>query len=455
MTLETAAKSNNLLPLPDAERHFIHNLLSDAAQDLGSVDIEVDRTRSALDGRLLHVHAEKVTDIAVAPHRTLPPELLAKMFIHCMEDELGGPILLLPQSAGSLPWTLGHICSRWRQIVLQEPTLWNNISITYHNSTHIPAMMKEALFRSAEASLSISIYSHPSRNGPHDENPLPTMILPYIHRLRTLSLFVSAPSIRQFLSEVSESPPALKVIEFWGDGNIEQTLRETKMFENASNLRKLLLKSIHNYVPLSVLPSAEDIPVPWAQLTHLELAFAFMSPDTAHNLLRVCSNLQECRFKIGSSQRGVVPTDTVVVPHLRRLQFEVETVSASCEFIRPLLLPSLTALDEGSLEERGLSYSSLLSLIRRSRCEITELRMKGPSAPDQDLERLLEAVPKIRDLAIFSPLSSAVVMRIATRQLAPKLQIVECYVNGVPCRCFEDICGLAGGMSIGGESRQA
>ncbi|KAF9458864.1 hypothetical protein BDZ94DRAFT_1172792, partial [Collybia nuda] len=60
----------------------------------------------------------------LAPHQKIPPEILAKIFTHCVNSEI---VELRFPNRCSLPWTLGHICSRWRQVALAEPLLWRHI----------------------------------------------------------------------------------------------------------------------------------------------------------------------------------------------------------------------------------------------------------------------------------------------------------------------------------------
>ncbi|KAF8216828.1 hypothetical protein K438DRAFT_1543592, partial [Mycena galopus ATCC 62051] len=57
--------------------------------------------------------------IALAPHKKLPPEVLAIIFVNCV----GTPIIL-PPSPKEPALALAGTCRSWRSIILNVPNLW-------------------------------------------------------------------------------------------------------------------------------------------------------------------------------------------------------------------------------------------------------------------------------------------------------------------------------------------
>lgn len=55
---------------------------------------------------------------AVTALRKLPNEILAEIFTHCVDE------VSIQLDPCQLIWTLANVCSRWRQIVFDTPSLW-------------------------------------------------------------------------------------------------------------------------------------------------------------------------------------------------------------------------------------------------------------------------------------------------------------------------------------------
>jgi hypothetical protein len=72
-------------PPSNTEQHSIHSLISDYKDDLASVASEISRVEEILD----ELHSRRANlvssihscQVAIAPHRKLPNEILAKVFM--------------------------------------------------------------------------------------------------------------------------------------------------------------------------------------------------------------------------------------------------------------------------------------------------------------------------------------------------------------------------------------
>ncbi|KAJ7766293.1 hypothetical protein DFH07DRAFT_737270, partial [Mycena maculata] len=90
------------------------------------------------------------------PVLTLPPKIVAKIFIQCIPAYPDCPPLLGPHS----PNTLAQICGTWREITLLTPALWRAFGVRYHNN------LKQMLFtlgnflgRSRSCPLSMNLFT--------------------------------------------------------------------------------------------------------------------------------------------------------------------------------------------------------------------------------------------------------------------------------------------------------
>lgn len=71
--------------------------------------------------------------VSLPPDRSLeqPPEILATIFKNIWNGSV-----LLPPSSHAYPWSLGHVCSRWRKVLWSLPSFWSNIDIQPFTHLH-------------------------------------------------------------------------------------------------------------------------------------------------------------------------------------------------------------------------------------------------------------------------------------------------------------------------------
>ncbi|KAK0466626.1 hypothetical protein IW261DRAFT_1373321, partial [Armillaria novae-zelandiae] len=73
-----------------------------------------------------HANAKKI----LSPSRRLPPEVLTETFIRCSPLYGGERPPLDPRA---LPWTLSHVCKKWRTVVINTPELWSSIFVNFRS----------------------------------------------------------------------------------------------------------------------------------------------------------------------------------------------------------------------------------------------------------------------------------------------------------------------------------
>ncbi|KAI0284068.1 hypothetical protein BC826DRAFT_171019 [Russula brevipes] len=111
---------------------------------LSTVDREVDATMLLTRALLTHRNT-------LAPASVLPPEVLARIFHLVALAESS------PPEMGSLRWiNVTHVCRHWRQVALDDSSLWARISGRSVNTT----WFSETLARARNALLEIDLFEH-------------------------------------------------------------------------------------------------------------------------------------------------------------------------------------------------------------------------------------------------------------------------------------------------------
>ncbi|RDB21630.1 hypothetical protein Hypma_011289 [Hypsizygus marmoreus] len=458
--LEVYAGTTNEL-LPDSARNLVRSLLRAALEDLEDLERQIAEADS-MDSLLLKRVDDTSTRIsrlriAIAPHQTLPTEVLAEVFVNCIEDH---SIRIPVPASQQIHWRLGHICSRWRSVALSETCLWNTIFFRYNPQKHtsIPPALQEALNRSAQGPLRLIIYCPPDAIG--DPDIISDLIARYAHRCTDIQFSFPENKMKAFLANACTSFEALETASLaiskeHHNDIAHPFLQGARVFESAPRLRKLMLHGV--WSPNNVALTLEDVNFPWRQLTHIELFTGSVVPSTAHALFIMCPNLQDCCFVSNVHGDGVFremitasPSD-ITLPHLRHLHLGSPNPSFIFEIIRPLILPALTGVTqhfEIDISTRKQPFAALISLIRRSRCRLTKVEivqkfMFGdlhPHYPD-DMEALLELLPDVTtfwERGFVIPVSS--LQRILAGELLNSVRSFQCSTNSIAtCALFVDI----------------
>ena len=153
---------------------------------------------------------------AVAPHKSLPPEILVEIFLQ-HAAEIAEQVIYrtepMDRRLSQFPWVLGHICSRWRQIAPAEPRIWGTIGVNAVEYGNLP-MLNEAFRRGGQSWLWLFAYEE---KYVYDEF-LRDVIWSQSKRITHLSLSVLKKTFEKFLMLPSDSFPVLEDIETTGRG---------------------------------------------------------------------------------------------------------------------------------------------------------------------------------------------------------------------------------------------
>jgi len=107
----------------EKEEAFIRSvqLTAETLLQSGTVDGDLERKGGIVD---LICRCK----IALASHKRVPPEVLRLLFQICAETRV--EFSLSRPGVDLRLLRITHVCSAWRQLALETPTLWNNIGIT-------------------------------------------------------------------------------------------------------------------------------------------------------------------------------------------------------------------------------------------------------------------------------------------------------------------------------------
>ena len=302
------------------------------AATLSAIDEEIDAARHLTDTLLSHRNG-------VAPISVLPPELLARIFrFHALVE----PPWSRMQNLGWIGVT--HVCRQWRQVALDDSSLWATITGFYPSAEWV----SESLVRARTAPLVIDFLFTPRLE-------ILSMFPPHVSHIRELRLRNLSPFHYQGVQEICASEaPILEHLELaLGLAPYPITfptfheLAGTTPFNGRTpKLRTLSLTQIS--IPWSLIPRG--------QLTQLkitlfeEISTVDISPTVDSNqLIDLLINSPELEglvldFCLPFMLSQVSHEQPIHLPRLSRLRLAGSTFNVT-NLLSLLRLPSSTTLD--------------------------------------------------------------------------------------------------------------
>ncbi|KAJ6560398.1 hypothetical protein B0H19DRAFT_1147526 [Mycena capillaripes] len=301
---------------------------------------------------------------AVYPVLTLPTEIVAEIFGHCL------PQVDLHDRAEDAPTStlllLVRVCRAWRDIAYATPLLWSTLHLRFHDMPHWissePGLVEAFIDRwfGLAGLCPLSLLLHASRGDgavePFTTSRMNDVIRRYSHRLRYLELDMSEIEIRHLGLGYMEFP-LLRIVTF-GYDHYPSSIPEPplQVFENAP-----LLNDFRWGTSLGVIFS-NFIP-PWSQLTKYEGRIWDL------RIFTLAPNLAEVACTLVALNPWV--DDMTTNSKLRCLTI---TSSASYDILKHLTLPALQSLDISNLE---LDSNSLEAFLMRSLPPLHSLSLRA------------------------------------------------------------------------------
>ncbi|KAJ3574982.1 hypothetical protein NP233_g1401 [Leucocoprinus birnbaumii] len=335
---------------------------------------------------------------ALSSARVLPPELVRRIFIHCVEE----PPITWPPSPGRLPLSLAQICSGWREVALSTPELWSNINFRANSLRGIEKFKELAELwlsrcRIASASVAFTTNCHPERFS----NPLGDVIARNSSSIGVLELHLPTTLFNAFSDYPPEAFPRLRTLRLHGlpiyipmEGGYRLWNSDFSPFQFAPHLTDVVIS-----IPKTRL-NLEALNLPWSRLSSLHLAESVISPDAMLRVLDKCSSLTSCSARLFADNEITTPNSEVNVPALTSLSLQADAGELN-EFFRYITLPVIQTLSLHAHPSSDWDTQGLMHLISRSQCRLASLTISGRTLEADGFIDLLHAMPAIQELELM------------------------------------------------------
>lgn len=414
--------------LNDADLSVVQEMVSEAHRDLHSLDAKIAETQAILDtlvqDRVKAAKRLEKLQAWTAPHKRIPPEILARIFLYCLG---GNGVQVPPRSAQAMPWILGHICSRWREIMLGEPQLWDNIGVTA-NGDLPDGVMQDVFSRSGTIGIKLDV------NSVRHSEVILTTILNHTKRFRSIVLPITTHNSR-YLAEMAsfERLEALKLHyynhldtsqPFITNLDVSPTLRELDLVYHSSSIDVLPLHDVGIH-PTSFI---------WTHLNRISMdGNIVVAPATMLDILKECQVLVTCNvtFMLEDMPNTLTrETLHLMVPALQYLEAKSEDVNLGV-FLTSLTLPSLRVLRLHNQPTQPWPQEELLGLFGRSACRLEEFYTNHHNTPLGCVIPLLGAFPAVTKLTIHTthPISDSMIGTIVSENLLPALEYISLWTE--------------------------
>ncbi|KAJ7149154.1 hypothetical protein C8R43DRAFT_888153, partial [Mycena crocata] len=309
-----------------------------------------------------------------SPILTLPPEIVAEIFIHFLPSYPERTPLAGPGSS----LFLCQICQQWRQIAFATPTLWSAVAIHDRHVEHLE-LVKTSLALSKACPLSLSIMD--------SFRELLDLAVKHCERWEEVEIVMYSHHLHH-LPQILGDTPLLRRLKF-GPSNLPMDDGpELILFDRAPRLRDVVLTDCF---------LSSVMRLPWAQLTHLEALCLYEHECT--EILSETTCLVHCTITVCSSTRPYVRlAEPAALPDLRTLVLFV-TDSDDVELSKVLDNIAVPALRKLRVCEPCLTrdpLGALKAFFARSRCELEELRVDEPRLEETQYREAFPAIKSIR-----------------------------------------------------------
>ncbi|KAF9462230.1 hypothetical protein BDZ94DRAFT_1261823 [Collybia nuda] len=403
-------------------------------------------------GALREDNSETVFSITNSGKYTLPfferfpPEIMGLIFRWCLDGE----ILFLPIcydcSTVTMPWALGQVCSRWRDILMNDSTVWSSLTISYESVRDKEALTRKVkemiLPRSKHDLISLTCSNMEFRDdATYHTNAISTIVMPNLEKFRNLTLSMA----REELDPLITSPPdllaSLESVKLCFTWTSFSTLEDfdfhpdsITVFERAPKLRKVHFTGFY----FCEFQGKNPLTLPWSQLTDIEITINL--PFTAVlKFLPFCMQLVNCWLSFGSmddriNQRPLL--GQITLPSLRSITLcSAYAGTLACPNLLQLLI--LPALKDFTLHlyDRIFVQEILLALIQRSGCRLERFEVTGYFEDSlNNAATLLEAMPSLKRLVLPRDyvLPMPTIERIMAGELVLGLEAIHCQVASLP-----------------------
>ena len=298
----------------DSEIITIRALITDAEASIEELHCRFptsDPASQIIESQLLKsIEAHRAL---LSPVRCLPSEILQEIFFYYADNPRPNVRI------AAMPWRLGHISHRWREIALSLPSLWDNIPKIYlyeagPEPTYFRALIYLLRRSGTSPTLKLDIIGHPfgSLRKVHKK---PTGIIKEIirhsERIEQLRILVNDKKTMHLFQGLKGRLPNLRILRV----RYYTRAPNLDVFETAPALRQVAIGGSYKDSSISAL-------LPWSQITHFEeeLPGQRVGKLVPLSSLRSLTNLDICRPLCFSGEFVLPPYRPTTLPSLRTLR---------------------------------------------------------------------------------------------------------------------------------------
>ncbi|KAL1745548.1 hypothetical protein HDZ31DRAFT_73483 [Schizophyllum fasciatum] len=354
-----------------------------------SLPADIGRTARAFDLHALGAELGLLVEESTSPVPNAPPafdrlptELLTEIFLRCRVPGADAADTRQP------PWTLSHVCARWRAAALACAALWQHVHVDalayLALLPYYPTLLRAYLRRSAPLPLSLTLTQANGRIHP---------------RARTEEL--CADHERALIDVLAVHA------ERWASADLSLTFGPEPLDRLRGRLARISRVRLSMYAPRSQITFLEDAPslvtfatpqlacnnlvLPWDSLAHYDgpLRFNPIARNTESDPLAALTNLVTLALRF-----PYLPPSTfspIVFPRLRALSI----FSPAC--LARITAPKLEVLSLGGAGPAEIA-AELLERSMSPNVRVLRLQCLALSAPC--LARIAAAAPGVQELRI-------------------------------------------------------
>ncbi|KAJ7067269.1 hypothetical protein C8F01DRAFT_1120811 [Mycena amicta] len=459
--------TSNVAPDPSGSSQVLQaisharNAISSVEEQMAALKLVLGALEARRDAYIGFIDAhEKI----LTPIRQLPTELMAEIFLRCVEGEQ--PPWNPPTN---IEWRLAQVCIAWRTLALSTPALWRRLFITHTYSPYdvlsadiLRNTLALQLRRAAQAPLLISFTTVDFDEADYLRTVQRAIIihalLPSAHRWEEAEVHLTKEEMHMLRSGTDSERtkpvfPLLKALDFSylgrSDGNelISVFHRDDDVDAIAPHLQHLGYYGGFSPVPLRSLRVRLESPsVPWARIRSLALRhYQRWNAELRDGLaiLRLARALEELELEDFSPGRelqllGGIDTglELISLEKLKSLTFNASN-DALLQHIRA---PNLEFLSFSQLPSQAAGGHILAFLSHSTLPPLTHLTLNDLNVPLEWLLEILAFTPDLHELilrdvgrAISAELVAALTLREAGEvdegkmygNLVPRVQALE------------------------------
>jgi hypothetical protein len=347
----------------------------------------------------------------LSPVRYLPPEVLQEIFLHYCDHGITNPPI------SKIPWRLGHISHRWREIALSLPALWDNIpSIKFDMKSHSNPYVRAITHLIERSGTSPTLNFHicyPVWQKKIPRSPIIQMVVRHSERLELLSMCIHDMHTTMQFQGLKGRLTNLRNLTLRLPSTYSNDGRSLDIFKTAPALRQVELLASYPGDNIRIL-------LPWSQITHFSdmLRSESVAPYVPLSSLPSLSYLYINKDLFRTSEGAYIIFPAPRDPSIHSSHYEPTTLSnlhtlkvyGHCSgdsadtgiFLDSLTIPAVETIEislPGSLVPR------LVSMFSRSHepSRLQKLAFRSISLQAGELSVLLNLTPQLIELDISVP----------------------------------------------------